>query len=217
MNADDEGPGGGPPPREAGAEPEPPPPPAGGPRYAAGAGDWSTPPAAPGPPPASAGAWAAGGWGAPGGQAGAWTPTPPRKRRWGWLAAVLGLLWVLAIAAAVVLGVFAFRVFGPMNATRDVLDDLEEGRYPAAYQASCSAEHSRFTERQYTAVMRSLVRRNGEIDDTGVSSTKLHGGSQATVRYWIRFDRTGRKEYNTLVVKESGDWRPCLLSDNPHT
>ncbi len=161
--------------------------------------------------------WGAAGWGAPTGPSGAWTPTPPRKRRLGWLAIVLGLLWAGAITAAVFLGLFFFRMFAPMNATSHVLEHLEDRRYQAAYDASCSAERATFTEREFEAAMRSLTRRHGAIDDTGVSSADLHGGSEATGRYWIRFEDSGRREYQTLVVKEDGDWRPCLLSENPHS
>jgi len=221
VNPNDDGPGTGHPPWAPDPTPAGPPPPAtpppGGPRHPAGAGGWGVPPPASPPPAAGSGGWGAAGWGAPIGPSGAWTPTPPRKRRLGWLAIVLGLLWAGAITAAVFLGLFFFRMFAPMNATSHVLEHLEDRRYQAAYDASCSAERAAFTEREFEAAMRSLIRRHGAIDDTGVSSADLHGGSEATVRYWIRFEDSGRREYQTLVVKEDGDWRPCLLSENPHS
>jgi len=236
MSPDDDRPAGAPPPWQSGGADDPPPtpppaapppgstgpapPPPGGPRHPSGAGHWSeTPPAARPAGPAATGGWGGGGWGAPAwgtpGQPSPWTPTPPRRRRWRWLAVVLGLVWAAIIGLAIFLGVFAFRVYAPMNATGDVLDDLEQRDYRDAYAATCSAEQNRFTEPQYAAVMRSLTRRHGTIEDTGVTGARLHG-SEASVSYWIRFERSGRKEYTTLVVKESGDWRPCLLSENPH-
>lgn len=205
-------------------------PPPAGPHHPAGPGSgtggWSpAPPHAPsvgwgaGPGAASGAGWGAGtspGWATAGGPAGAWVPTPPRRRRLGWLVGVLVLLWVVGIAAAVVVGVLVSRAAGPVTATGKVLDHLEDREYRAAYDASCQGERDRFTFPQYVAAFEALARSNGAIEDTGVDfDVDMHGGSSATVGYWIRFDRSGRRRFATMVVKEAGRWRPCLLSENP--
>lgn len=181
----------------------------------------SQPPPGPAPdasavPPATT--WiGSGGPGAPP-AGGSWGPSPgpwgrppePRKRRWGWLAALLALLLLVAIGVGVAVAVFLGRLQGPIDATNEVLSAVRRGDYSTAYRRSCSVTRSQFSPDQFAASLTATADARGAMLKYDVDYAALHG-SRATVRYDITWARSGTQRFESAVLHEDGRWRPCLL------
>jgi hypothetical protein len=139
-----------------------------------------------------------------------WVAPPAPKRRLTWLWILLGAL--LLVAALVVVAVIFFirSISGPIDATNDLLAAVEARDYATAYELSCSDVRERYTQEQFTRALESAFAQNGALTDYDVNFSTVDG-SEATVRYDVRFERGPAERYEARVVKESGDWRPCLF------
>jgi hypothetical protein len=172
------------------------------------------PPASPAPDAAAA---AGGGWGLPPlapstPDAGTWATAPaPAKRKLTWLWILLGTLGLIAVLVVVAVVLFVRSLTGPIDATNKALHEIKAKHYAVAYARSCAADRRKFSESEYEQIFADTVSERGAIKSYDVNYSNVHG-STATVRYDIDFTRSGSLRFEATARKESGKWKPCLLT-----
>jgi hypothetical protein len=128
-----------------------------------------------------------------------------KKRRLTWLWILIPVL-ALFVVSLVLVGVFAWRLASPVDATNEYLALLRDRRFASAYTQRCDAFRAAVPLNEFAGGSESLPAiRHYDIDDVEP------GWNDATTRGTVELsDRV--IDVTVKLEREDGDWTICEVS-----
>jgi uncharacterized protein YxeA len=149
-------------------------------------------------------------WLPPGAGARGWAPPePPPRGRYRWVAVILVLLAVIAIAVVGAVVWFVSALRPPVDAMNDYLSAVSRGDYAAAYNMLCTDKRDTTSYEQFRVVTANFA--------TGLTEYNVWSfdpfGSRRTVQYNFTRANTKSRTHRATIVREHGAWKVCSFYD----